>query len=213
MNETPQQYIKRILGHIEGKDALKIQAATPKKLAALIKNVPPSKLRKRPAPDKWSVTEILAHLGDAEIVTAWRIRSILGAPGTPIQAYDQNAWVAAGRYSERNPRQCLEVFRAVREANLTVLKSLTTSTTSNKSSKSSKRKSRPDRSARCAMATVAAKSRAFVRAQDSCAPTRQELCLRAITSVALLHLCYSAAEVPGGSHVRYSRLCPRNATI
>ena len=124
MTETPQQYIKRILGHIEGKDALKVQATTPKKLAALIKNVPPSKLRKRPAPDKWSVTEILAHLGDAEIVTAWRIRSILGAPGTPLQAYDQNAWVAAGRYSERNPRQCLEVFRAVREANLTVLKSL-----------------------------------------------------------------------------------------
>jgi hypothetical protein len=124
MNETPQQYTQRILGHIEGKDALKVQMATPKKLVALIKNVPPSKLRKRPAPDKWSVTEILAHLGDAEIVTAWRIRSILGAPGTPIQAYDQDAWAAAGRYSERNPRQCLEFFRAVREANLTVLKSL-----------------------------------------------------------------------------------------
>jgi hypothetical protein len=124
MNETPQQYIQRILGHIEGKDALKVQMATPKRLATLIKKVSPSKLRKRPAPDKWSVTEILAHLGDAEIVTAWRIRSILGAPGTPIQAYDQDAWVAAGRYSERNPRQCLEVFRAVREANLTVLKSL-----------------------------------------------------------------------------------------
>ena len=124
MNETPQQYIQRILGHVQGKDAMKVQAATPKKLAALIKNVSPSKLRKRPAPDKWSVTEILAHLGDAEIVIAWRIRSILGAPGTPIQAYDQDAWVAAGRYSERNPRQCLEVFRVVREANLLVLKSL-----------------------------------------------------------------------------------------
>jgi DinB superfamily len=124
MNETPQQYIQRILGHVQGKDAMKVQATTPKKLAALIKSVSPSKLRKRPAPDKWSVTEILAHLGDAEIVTAWRIRSILGAPGTPIQAYDQDAWVAAGRYSERNPRQCLEVFRVVREANLMVLKSL-----------------------------------------------------------------------------------------
>src|SRR5450432_1088973 len=124
MNETPQQYIKRILGHIEGKDALKVQMATPKRLATLIKKVSPSKLRKRPAPDKWSVTEILAHLGDAEIVTAWRIRSILGAPGITIQAYDQDAWVAAGRYNERNPHQCLEVFRGVRQANLAVLKSL-----------------------------------------------------------------------------------------
>jgi len=124
MSETAQQYIQRILGHVEGEDAMKVQATTPKRLAALTKNVSPAKLRKRPVRDKWSVTEILAHLGDAEIVTAWRIRSILGAPGTPIQAYDQNAWVAAGRYNERNPHQCLEVFRAVREANLTVLKSL-----------------------------------------------------------------------------------------
>lgn len=124
MNETAQQYTQRILSHVEGKDPMKVQAATPKRLEALIKNVSPAKLRKRPAPGKWSVTEILAHLGDAEIVTAWRIRSILGAPGTPIQAYDQNAWAAAARYNERNPRQCLEVFRAVRDANLNVLKSL-----------------------------------------------------------------------------------------
>jgi hypothetical protein len=124
MKETPQQYTQRILGHVQGRDALKVQAATPKKLEKLIAGKSPAQLRKKPAPDKWSVTEILAHLGDAEIVTAWRIRSILGAPGTPIQAYDQEAWVAAGRYSERHPRQCLDVFRAVRGANLRVLKSL-----------------------------------------------------------------------------------------
>jgi hypothetical protein len=124
MNESTQQYVQRILGHIEGQDPLKVQTATPKKLAKLIKRKTSGQLRKRPAPDKWSVTEILAHLGDAEIVTAWRIRSILGAPGTPIQAYDQDAWVAAGRYEKRNPQQCLDQFRAVREANLTLLNSL-----------------------------------------------------------------------------------------
>jgi len=124
MQETAQQYTQRILGYVAGKNAFKVQSETPKRLAALIKNASPAKSRKRPEADKWSVTEILAHLGDAEIVTAWRIRSILGAPGTPIQAYDQNAWVAAGRYNERNPRECLEVFRAVREANLGVLKRL-----------------------------------------------------------------------------------------
>lgn len=121
MQETAQQYTQRILGYVTDKNALKVQSETPKRLAKLIKNASTGKLRKRPAPDKWSVTEILAHLGDAEIVTAWRIRSILGAPGTPIQAYDQNAWVAAGRYNERNPRECLEVFRTIREANLSVL--------------------------------------------------------------------------------------------
>jgi DinB superfamily len=124
MPETPQQYTQRMLGNIQGQDALKVQAATAKKLERLARGAPASKLRKRPAPDKWSVAEILAHLGDTEIVVAWRIRSILGAPGTPIQAFDQDAWVAAGHYAKRDPRKCIEQFRVLRETNLALLKSL-----------------------------------------------------------------------------------------
>src|ERR1022692_4088663 len=77
MKETPQEYIKRITSYVEGEQPLKVQAATPKKLARLIKGVSLSKLRKRPAPDKWSVVEILAHLADTEIVGGFRIRMIL----------------------------------------------------------------------------------------------------------------------------------------
>ena len=125
MAETPQEYIERMLGNLKGQDPLKIQAATPNKLARLVKGVPASKLRTRPAPDKWSVVEILAHLADSEIVGAWRIRSILGAPGSPIQAFDQDRWVETGHYAKRDPRKCVEQFRAVREANLALFKSLT----------------------------------------------------------------------------------------
>jgi len=124
MQETPQEYIKRILGNVEGFDPLKVQAGTAKKLERLIKGVPASKLRKRPAPEKWSVGEILAHLADSEIVIGWRLRQILGAPGTPIQAYDQDSWAAAGHYGKRDPRKSAEQFRVVREANLALLKSL-----------------------------------------------------------------------------------------
>ena len=125
MNETPQEYIQRILSQLGGKDPLKVQADTPKKLGRLIQRVSPAKLRKRPAPGKWSAGEILAHLADAEFVTAWRLRQILGAPGTPIQAYDQDTWAAAGHYEKRDARKSLEQFRATREANLALLKSLT----------------------------------------------------------------------------------------
>jgi hypothetical protein len=124
MSETAQQYSQRILSHAEGMDPLKSQSAAAKKLDRLVKDVPASKLRKRPAPDKWSVGEILAHLADAEIVIAWRIRSILGAPGTPIQAYDQDAWAAAGNYAKRDPRKSIQQFRAMRDANLAFYKSL-----------------------------------------------------------------------------------------
>jgi len=125
MNETPQQYTQRVFGYIEGKQPLAVQGATAKKLERLIKGVPAAKLRKRPAPDKWSVSEILAHLADAEIVGGFRMRLILGAPGTAIAAFDQDAWVTSGHYNKRDPRKSVEQFRAVREANLALLKSLT----------------------------------------------------------------------------------------
>jgi uncharacterized damage-inducible protein DinB len=125
MQETPEEYIQRIMGILGGQKPLKIQADTPKKLGRLIQSASAAKLRKRPAPGKWSAGEILAHLADCEIVTGWRMRQILGAPGTPIQAFDQDAWAAAGHYEKRDARKSLDQFRALREGNLALLKSLT----------------------------------------------------------------------------------------
>ena len=125
MNETAQQYIQRITAHVEGKQPLAVQTATAQKLERLIEGVSMSELRKRPAADKWSVNEIVAHLGDAEIVIGFRMRMILGAPGAPIAAYDQDSWVTSGHYEQRDPRKSVEQFRVVREANLALLKSLT----------------------------------------------------------------------------------------
>jgi len=126
MKETPQQYTQRVTSYVEsGKKSLAVQAATAKKLAKLIKGVPTTKLRKRSAPDKWSVGEILAHMADAEVAGGFRMRLILGSPGTPVAAFDQDAWVIAGHYAKRDPRKSVEHFRVAREANLALLKSLT----------------------------------------------------------------------------------------
>jgi DinB family protein len=125
MNETAQQYIQRITAHVEGQRPLTVLAATASGLERFIEGVPASALRRRPAADKWSVSEIVAHLGDAEIVTGFRIRSILGAPGTAIAAYDQDSWVTSGHYETRDPRKSVEQFRVLREANLALLTSLT----------------------------------------------------------------------------------------
>jgi uncharacterized damage-inducible protein DinB len=124
MPETAQQYTQRILGNINGKDPLKTQAGTAKALAKLIKGANAAKLRKRPAPDKWSVAEILAHLADAELIVAWRLRAILASPGVTIQGYNQDALAAARNYAKHDPRTSLEHFRVVRDANLAFYKRL-----------------------------------------------------------------------------------------
>ena len=125
MNETVQEYVQRIQNLVADEKPLKVQAATAKRLAKLLKGVPAAKLRKRPAPDKWSVAEIVTHLADAEIAYSWRIRFILGAPGSPIQGFDQDGWVEAMHYTKRDPRQSLEQFRVLRETNVALYKRLT----------------------------------------------------------------------------------------
>ena len=125
MKETADQYISRILGYLGDQQPLATQAKTPDRLAKIVKGVPKGKLTKRPAPEKWSVGEILAHMADTEIVGGWRIRLILGTNGAPIQAFDQDTWVGELHSSRRDPHESIETFRALRRANLALLKSLT----------------------------------------------------------------------------------------
>jgi hypothetical protein len=124
MQETTEQYIKRILSHIEGKDAMKSQAAAPRKFERLIRSVPKNRLMRKPAPGKWSVGEILAHLAECELVAGYRIRKILEEDGTPIQAFNQDKWAEAGHYARRDPKESLEVYATLRKANLALLRSL-----------------------------------------------------------------------------------------
>jgi hypothetical protein len=124
MPETAQQYIQRILGHVEGRDAIKLQQTTAAKLRKLVRGLTPKQLKWKPEPGKWSIAEILAHLADVEIVASWRMRSIIGADGITIQPFDQDVWAAVFRYAERDVKRSLEVFQVLRENNLMMLKAL-----------------------------------------------------------------------------------------
>lgn len=126
MTETIEEYKKRMLAYQSGKDPLKIQAATPAKLKKILKGVPGKRLKLRPAPGKWSIAEIVAHLADCELVGGYRIRRILESPGTGIEAFDQDKWASAGKYARRDARESLEMFSVLRKANLALLKSLDT---------------------------------------------------------------------------------------
>jgi uncharacterized damage-inducible protein DinB len=124
MQETPQQYIQRTLGYIEGKEPLQVQQETVKKLQKLVKPLSKKQLSTRPEPGKWSITEILAHLVDTEIVGSWRMRLIIGSDGVPVQAFDQDVWAETLDYAGQDPKVSLETFRVLRENNLRMLKAL-----------------------------------------------------------------------------------------
>jgi hypothetical protein len=124
MQETAEQYIQRILGHVEGQDALKVQRATVGKLKKLIHGLTAKQMKWRPQPAKWSIAEIVAHLADTEIAASWRMRSVIGENGVTTQPFDQDAWASVFQYQKRDVRRSLEVFRVLRENNLALLKEI-----------------------------------------------------------------------------------------
>jgi len=76
------------------------------------------------APGKWSVRQIVAHLADAELVGAHRMRQIVAEDNPTIVAFDQDKWTANLDYARRKPKQSLETFRRIRAENYELLKDL-----------------------------------------------------------------------------------------
>ena len=124
MNETPQQYTERILSNVGEGDPWGVLASTPARLRALVAGRNDQQLSRRPGAGRWSVREILAHLADCEVVTAWRLRTILATSGATLQPFDQDRWAAVFKYDQVSPSDSLDLFEANRRGNLTLLRSL-----------------------------------------------------------------------------------------
>jgi len=76
------------------------------------------------APGKWSIRQIVAHLADAELVGACRLRLVVAEPAPVLTAYDQDAWTRNLDYARRKPKTSLETFRRLRAENHELLRDL-----------------------------------------------------------------------------------------
>ena len=103
-------------------DPLEVTKATPVRLENLLQALGPEKLELSPAPGKWSVRDITAHLADCEVVFAFRLRQALAEDRHVIQPFDQDRFAAT--YSHYDARMALAVFSAVRQWNLAFLSGL-----------------------------------------------------------------------------------------
>ncbi len=119
------EYIKRILSNIIGKDVMKILSSTPFQVKKAIAGLSDEQLRTPPGKGKWSIAKIVNHLSDAEVAFAFRLRMAVAQPGSPLQAYDENKWAASLGYDKADCRQKLGLFSVMRSDHVRLLKSLT----------------------------------------------------------------------------------------
>lgn len=125
MAETFAEYVARIEGEVEGRDRLRVLRATPGSLGRKIRGVARARLARPPEKGKWSAGEILAHLCDTELLWAFRIRKILEDDEPVLQGMDEARWATILGYRRFHPAESLELFRALRKRNLSILLSLT----------------------------------------------------------------------------------------
>ncbi|MBV8845327.1 MAG: DinB family protein [Bryobacterales bacterium] len=78
----------------------------------------------KPAPDKWSVRQVVCHLADTEAVYVMRIRQVLAEDNPVLKSFNGDAWAERLDYNRRKISHALETFRRLRTDNFDLLKEM-----------------------------------------------------------------------------------------
>jgi len=93
----------------------------------LVEGVPRDQAHWRPAPESWSILEVISHLGDEEREDfRTRLDIILHRPEEPWPPIDPQGWVVSRKYSERDLGESLAGFLSERRDSLAWLRGLAT---------------------------------------------------------------------------------------
>ncbi|MBI2830405.1 MAG: DinB family protein [Chloroflexi bacterium] len=102
-------------------DPIATMQGTWRRLSYLVRGLSPDDLMRRPSRQDWSMSEVLWHLADVEIVFSYRFRAMLGEDNPVLLGYDQDAWTQNLNYRARPIMAAIALFRALRKANVDLL--------------------------------------------------------------------------------------------
>ena len=104
--------------------ALLLLEKTPILLETMLRDLPEDLLRWKPAPERWSIAEVLGHLADLEGVYADRTRRIVTEDIPMLQKYDATSTVVIGDYPRGSASEILAFFTRTRRATIILLRSI-----------------------------------------------------------------------------------------
>jgi hypothetical protein len=120
--EHAAQYVAAVLDLLGSRSPLGVLTQTAQALEAGLRGLSAKQLREPEADGKWSVTDVLQHLADSELVWGFRLRMTLAHDRPPLMGYDQDLWASRLHYREADHEQALQQFTLLRESNLGLLK-------------------------------------------------------------------------------------------
>jgi uncharacterized damage-inducible protein DinB len=89
-----------------------------------ILSLPEERLASRYAEGKWTIKEILVHLIDDERIYAYRALRFARNDQTELPGFEQDAYAARSGANERDVRDILQEFAAVRRATISLFEGL-----------------------------------------------------------------------------------------
>lgn len=105
-------------------DPLEILASTSSALCVALGGIDDKALRRPESPGRWSLMQVMQHLADMEIVTAWRYRQTIAQPDTILAPCDQDSWLSR-LWNDDVPLQTVfRQFESTRMSNLLLLQTL-----------------------------------------------------------------------------------------
>ncbi|HUE84564.1 MAG TPA: DinB family protein [Vicinamibacterales bacterium] len=121
--EQATAYTAAVLDLLGSADPMRVLQDTPSALSRCKDGLTPGQLSQPESAGKWSITQVLQHLADSELVCGYRLRMVLAHDRPAITGYDQDLWATRLHYQDADPQQAIHDFTVVRQANVRLLAS------------------------------------------------------------------------------------------
>jgi hypothetical protein len=123
----PSDYPEALADYVERvpeSDVLSVLASQPADLRQIAASLSRERERHAYAPGKWTVRQIVGHLGDGERIFGYRALCFSRGDRTPLPGFDENAYVERSRSNDVPLRDLVEEFASLRAANLRLFQAL-----------------------------------------------------------------------------------------
>jgi DinB superfamily len=119
----PEAYRAALIAQVGCRDPMEIIASTPSQVRQMTAALSDDQLARRPSSDEWSITEIIGHLLDDEIINSFRLRMTLTDPATTYPGTEPDRWAALPK---PDAQTMLTTWAGLRAYHVALLGSLTT---------------------------------------------------------------------------------------
>jgi len=97
----------------------------PRRVREALEGITEAELDARPAPDAWTVREVVHHLPDSEMTSAIRLRRLLCEDAPILGGYDEEQFARTLRYTERPIEAALDLFDLIRRVTAEIIERMT----------------------------------------------------------------------------------------